>query len=448
MVPRLPALPAGRFSLMLGRRRKTGEAMSKTIAVILGGGRGERLKPLTSARSKPAVPIAGMFRLVDIPISNCLNSNIYDIFVLTQYMSASLNRHIAQSYRFDAFRGGQVSILAAELTDNRGEGWYQGTADAVRKQFHRLESDDDDDVLVLSGDQVYMMDLADLVEHHRALDADVTIAATRCTRDDARRFGIMRTTPDHLIAEFAEKPSEDEVLDAFSDAAGATASGDASRTHLASMGIYVFKARVLNELLHTDLRDDFGKHILPTALHGGRRMAAYPYSGFWEDVGTIGSYHDVHLGLTEPVPRLNLFDEHYRFFSRQRFLPPAKVGDALVQRALVCDGAIVGDGATVRKSIIGIRTVIGPGCHLDRVVHNGAGTYEFGPSTDPNRPALGIGEYSVIRNAIIDRDSRIGKGVKLINERGLDSWSDDYITVRDGIIVVPRLGIIPDGYTF
>jgi len=422
--------------------------MSKTIAVILGGGRGERLKPLTSARSKPAVPIAGMYRLVDIPISNCLNSNVYDIFVLTQYLSASLNRHIAQSYRFDAFRGGQVTVLAAELTGEKGESWYQGTADAVRKQLHRLEANEDDDVLVLSGDQVYMMDLADFVEHHRSLNADVTIAATRCTREDAGRFGIMRTTADNIIHEFAEKPDDPAVLDAFSDPAGAEASGDATRTHLASMGIYAFKARVLSKLLQTDLRDDFGKHILPTALAGDSRLAAYPYNGFWEDVGTIASYHEVHLALTEPVPRLNLFDEHFRFFSRQRFLPPAKVGDALVQRALVCDGSIIGDGATVRKSIIGIRTVIGPGCHLDRVVHNGAGSFDFGPSDDPLRPALGVGEYSVIRNAIVDRDSRIGKGVRLLNEAGVDTYHDEYITVRDGIIVVPRNGIVPDGYTF
>ncbi len=423
--------------------------MGKTVAVILGGGRGERLKPLTSARSKPAVPIAGMFRLVDIPISNCLNSAIYDIFVLTQYMSGSLNRHIAQTYRFDAFRAGQVSVLAAELTENLNESWYQGTADAVRKQLHRLEASDDDDVLVLSGDQVYMMDLADLVAQHRRANADVTIAATRCTRQDAKRYGLMRIDSANIISEFAEKPKDPEVLDNFADLEGARASGDPTRTHLASMGIYVFKASVLAKLLADDLRDDFGKHILPTALSGGLRMAAYPYSGFWEDVGTIGSYHEVHLGLTEAVPKLNLFDAHYRFFSRQRFLPPAKVGDALVQRALVCDGAIIGDGATVRKSVIGIRTVVGPGCHLDRVVHNGAGGYEFmNPTADPARPALGIGEYSVIRNAIVDRDTRIGRGVKLINERGLDAYADDYITVRDGIIVVPRQGIIPDGYTF
>jgi len=429
--------------------------MGKVVAVILGGGRGERLRPLTSARSKPAVPIAGMFRLVDIPISNCLNSNVYDIFVLTQYLSASLNRHIAQTYRFDAFRPGQVQVLAAEQIDE-ASGWYQGTADAVRKQLKRLETDPDDDVLVLSGDQMYMMDIADFVDHHRSTDADVTIAATRCRRDEARRFGIMRVDSGTLITQFAEKPQEDEILDAF-----AVPDPDGEKTHLASMGIYLFRAKVLTELLASDSRDDFGKHILPTAL-AHHRMAAYAYSGFWEDVGTIESYHRVNLLLTEPIPKLNLYDEHYRYFSRPRFLPPAKIGEALVQRALLCDGAVIGDGATVRKSIIGIRTVIGPGCNIDRVVHNGAGDYDFGtapellpkaatarrpPVSGPSIP-LGVGEYSVVRNAIIDRDARIGRHVRLVNERQLQDYQDDYITVRDGIIVVPRQGIVPDGYIF
>lgn len=430
--------------------------MGKTVAVILGGGRGERLRPLTSARSKPAVPIAGMFRLVDIPISNCLNSNIYDIHVLTQYQSASLNRHIAQTYRFDNFRPGQVQVLAAEQLD-AASGWYQGTADAVRKQLKRLDANDDDDVLVLSGDQMYMMDIADFVAHHRQTDADVTIAATRCRRDEARRFGIMRVSADTLITQFAEKPQDDETLDAF-----VVPDPDGDRTHLASMGIYLFKAKVLAALLNDDQRDDFGKHILPTALTR-HRMATYPYSGFWEDVGTIESYHRVNLLLTDPVPKLNLYDEHYRFFSRPRFLPPAKIGEALVQRAVMCDGAVIGDGATVRKSIIGIRTVIGPGCNLDRVVHNGAGDYEFGaaperhvnpPTVRHRRPAatpkipLGVGEYSVIRNAIIDRDTRIGRHVRLVNEHQVQDYEDEYITVRDGIIVVPRQGMVPDGYTF
>lgn len=415
--------------------------MSKVVAVILGGGRGERLRPLTSQRAKPAVPIAGMFRLVDVPISNCLNANVYDIFVLTQYQSASLNRHIAQTYRFDAFRPGQVQVLAAEQLDGNS-GWYQGTADAVRKQIRRLEHAPDDDVLVLSGDQMYLMDIADFVQHHRETGADVTIAATRCRRDEARRYGIMKIDAATTITAFAEKPTEETVLDDFE-----VPDAQAGQTHLASMGIYLFKASVLEKLLADDERDDFGKHILPTAL-ARHKLVAYPYSGFWEDVGTIESYHRVNLLLTDPLPRLNLYDEHFRFFSRPRFLPPAKIGEALVQRALVCDGAVVGDGATVRKSIIGIRTVVGPGCNLDRVVHNGSGTYDFGSPHDKESIPFGIGEYSVIRNAIIDRDSRIGRGVRLVNERNLQEYQDDHITVRDGIIVVARHGIVPDGYTF
>ncbi|MFO0744918.1 MAG: sugar phosphate nucleotidyltransferase [Myxococcota bacterium] len=415
--------------------------MGKVIAVILGGGRGERLRPLTSARAKPAVPIAGMFRLVDVPISNCLNANIHHIYVLTQYLSASLNRHVGQTYRFDAFRAGQVQVLAAEQVD-QAEGWYQGTADAVRKQLARYEAEPDDDILILSGDQMYMMDLAEFAEHHRRMDADVTIAATRCRRDEARRYGIMRIDNEGVITEFAEKPKEDKILDDFTvpDPVG-------DQTHLASMGIYCFRASVLAELLTADTRDDFGKHILPTALKT-KRLAAYPYSGFWEDVGTIESYHRVNLLLTDPIPKLDLFDEHKRLYTRPRFLPPAKVGEALVQRALLCDGAVVGDGATVRKSIIGIRTVIGPGCNLDRVVHNGAGAYDFGDTRRREKIPLGVGEYSVIRNAIIDRDTRIGRHVRLVNERQLSEHEDEFVTVRDGIIVVARRGVIPDGYTF
>lgn len=415
----------------------------KTIAVILGGGRGERLRPLTSQRSKPAVPFAGTFRLVDIPISNCLNAGIHDIFVLTQYLSASLNRHIGQTYRFDAFRGGQVTVLAAEQSDSDSEDWYLGTADAVRKQLHRLEMEPDDDVMILSGDQVYMMELDAFVAHHRALNADVTVAATRVTRDEARRFGVINADTASLITDFAEKPKDPKVLDAFvaPDASGAL-------THLASMGIYLFKAKVLAELLAADTREDFGKHILPTAL-STRRLGVYPYTGYWEDVGTIESYHRVNLHLTDPIPDLSLFSERHRLYSRPRFLPPAKIGEALVQRALVCNGAVIGDNATVRRSVVGIRMVIGRGCTLDGVICNGAGEYDFGEGrADGDTPPLGIGEFSVIRNAIIDRDARIGRGVKLLNDKQLDTYADEYITVRDGIIVVPRKGVVPDGYAF
>ncbi|MCA9516527.1 MAG: NTP transferase domain-containing protein [Myxococcales bacterium] len=417
--------------------------MGKIIAVILGGGRGERLRPLTSARAKPAVPIAGKFRLVDIPISACLNSSIHDIFVLTQFLSASLNRHIGQTYRFDAFRAGQVAVLAAEQAhDSDNDGWYQGTADAVRKQLHRFEANDDDDILILSGDQVYMMDLAAFAAHHRKANADVTIAATRVSREDATRFGVMKVDDEALVRAFAEKPKEAEVLDDF-----AAPNAPEGLSHLASMGIYLFRYEVLRTLLAEDQRDDFGKHILHTAL-ANYRLASYPFTGYWEDVGTIRSYHKVNLELTDPIPELNLFSEKSRLYSRQRFLPPAKVGEALVQRALLSDGAVIGDGATVRKSVVGIRAVIGPGCTLERVVVNGAGSYDFADTERAEKVPLGIGEFSILRDAIVDRDARVGRGVKLLNAAGVANYQDEHIHVRDGIIVVPRRGVVPDGYTF
>lgn len=420
--------------------------MRNAIAVILGGGRGERLRPLTARRAKPAVPFAGMYRLVDVPISNCLHAGIERIYVLTQYRSASLNRHVAQTYRFDAFSNGIVEVLAAEQSEHHRDesGWYTGTADAVRKQLHHFGGEPEADVIILSGDQVYMLDIDDVLRQHRSNEADVTIAATWVTREDAKRFGVMKVDKKRQITQFAEKPQEEDVIQSFEvpDAQG-------NNTHLASMGIYVFKWRVLSELMQTDERDDFGKHILPATL-GKRRLFAYPFSGFWEDVGTIKSYHDVNLALTDPVPSFDLFQANTPLFTRPRFLPPAKLGDAVVQRALVSNGAIIGDGATVRRSVIGIRTVVGPRCVLDGVVVNGAGDYDF------NRPQsqvrgevpLGIGDGSVLRDVIVDRDVRIGERVQLINERGVDTYQDDYIHVRDGIIVVPSRTTIPDGYRF
>lgn len=417
--------------------------MNDVAAVILGGGRGERLKPLTTQRAKPAVPFAGMYRLVDIPISNCLHAGIDRIYVLTQYQSMSLNRHVAQTYRFDVFSTGHVTVLAAEQTEQSGSDWYQGTADAVRKQIHRLNVDDDGDIIILSGDQIFMMDLGDMLKQHRTTGADVTMAATRVTREDAKRFGVMKIDADRWIAEFAEKPQDDETIDRF-----AAPRPVDSRTHLASMGIYLFKRRVLQQLLADDPRDDFGKHIVPAAL-GKLKMLCYPFDGFWEDVGTIESYHRVNLLLTDAVPAFNLFDQHKYLYSRARFLPPAKIGDAVVQRALVSDGAIIGDGAAVQQSVIGIRTVVGPRCVLDRVVCNGAGAYDLGRPADPQgRPALGIGQDSVLRRVIIDRDARVGHGVHLVNRGGVADFDDEFITVRNGIICVPRQGVIPDGYIF
>lgn len=423
--------------------------MNRVIAVILGGGQGARLKPLTTERAKPAVPFAGKYRLVDIPISNCLHAGIVRINVLTQYQSASLHRHVSNTYRFDHFSRGYVNVLAAELSDHSGSDdndtandWYQGTADAVRKMLHRFEATDEDDVLILSGDQVYAMDMRDLVHGHRHAGADVTIAATRVDRESAPRFGVMRVDNDCWITEFAEKPEDPEILDRFvvPDARGPL-------THLASMGIYVFRASVLEELLAADPRDDFGKHILPNCI-GTRRLRCHPFSGYWEDVGTIESYHRVNLDLTDPVPAFNLFDERRPFYSRARFLPPAKIGSAHIDRAMLADGSIVGDGAILRQSVVGIRSIIGPGAHLDRVVMNGAGTYDIQDRMREGRVPLGIGDDSELRNVIIDRDARVGANVRLINESGVSEYEDGIITVRDRIIVVKRLSTVPNGYTF
>lgn len=414
----------------------------KAFSVILGGGRGMRLQPLTDARAKPAVPFAGQYRLVDIPISNSLHAGIDEIYVLTQYLSASLNRHVAQTYRFDAFSKGQVTVLAAEQTPRGGlaADWYAGTADAVRKTLHRFHAQPDDDIVILSGDQVYSMDLADFLACHRQQNADVTVAATRCTSEEASRYGVMRVDDAGMISEFAEKPKDPETIKRFAapDAQGA-------KTHLASMGIYAFRFGVLRDLLRMDERTDFGKHILPTALKRCR-LAAYPFEGFWEDVGTIASYHQVNIALTEPVPAFNLFSESDVIFTRARFLPPAKIGDATVSRALVSNGAIIGDGAVVKQSIIGIRMVIAPRCHLERVVANGAGEYDFA-RTAGSIP-LGVGEGSVLRDVILDRDVRLGREVKLVNANGLREYDDDFITMRDGVIAVGARTVIPDGYSF
>jgi len=416
--------------------------MDGVAAVILGGGRGERLKPLTRFRAKPAVPFAGMYRLVDVPISNCLHAGIDRIYVLTQYRSMSLNRHVAQAYRFDAFSDGHVTVMAAEQTDHGSDGsdWYRGTADAVRKQFERIDVEDDGDVVVLSGDQIYVMAMEEFVLFHRVSEADVTIAATRVTAEDAKRFGVMRVDEDHKITEFAEKPQDPDTIERF---VAPDAKGD--KTHLGSMGIYVFKKKVLQELLSSTDEDDFGKHVLPMALKQGLKLVSYPFDGYWEDVGTIASLHRVNLHLTEPVPDFSLFQEQAKLYTRQRFLPPAKIGDAVVQRALISGGAIIGDGATVQQSVIGIRTVIGPRCVLDRVVHNGNGRYDFDGTNDIR---MGIGADSVLRKVIIDRDARIGRNVHLVNRDGLSEFNDGTIVVRDGIIVVPARAVIPDGYTF
>lgn len=418
--------------------------MRDVLAVIMGGGQGTRLRPLTSSRAKPAVPFAGKYRLIDIPISNCLHAGIDRIFVLTQFKSASLNRHVQQTYRFDAFSQGHVTILAAELTgldetSDRSD-WYQGTADAVRKQLRHFVEDLDGDVVILSGDQVYSMRLDEMVRMHREAGSEVTIACTPVCRAAATRFGVVKVDSCHWVSAFAEKPSAPNTLDDFSLPAPV---GD--NTHLASMGIYVFRARTLKRLLETDDRHDFGSDIIPRAI-AECPVLAYPFEGYWEDVGTLESYHRVNLELSHPLPPYSLFDDEQLLLTRPRFLPPAKLGRVSLDSVLLCDGAIVGDGSRIHESVLGIRAVIGRDCDLDRVVCNGAGAWPFGPRSGDN--PLGIGDGSVLRNVIVDRDAHIGRGVRLVNERGLSDYEDEHIVVRSGIIAVPRQAVIPDGYVF
>lgn len=415
--------------------------MRNVIGVIMGGGQGARLRPLTSHRAKPAVPFAGEYRLIDIPISNCLHAGVDKIFVLTQFRSASLNGHISRTYRFDAFSDGHVTTLAAELTEygDAASNWYQGTADAVRKQLHHFTERPDDDVVILSGDQVYAMHLDEMLRLHRESGAEVTIAATPVPRSQASRLGLLQIDACNWVKQFAEKPEDDTTLDAF-----ATPRAQGERTHLASMGIYVFRARTLARLLEEDRRHDFGLHIIPTAI-STVPVLAYPYDGYWEDVGTIESYHRVNLELAHPVPPFNLFDEATFLFTHPRFLPPAKVGRATIAGALLGDGCLIGDGTQLKDVVIGVRAVVGANVSLDRVVFNGAGSYDLRSAVGL---PLGIGPGCVVRNAIIDRDARLGSDVVLVNERGLQEYEDACIVVRNGIIVVPRQGVVPNGYRF
>lgn len=417
--------------------------MRNVLGVIMGGGQGSRLRPLTAQRAKPAVPFAGKYRLVDIPISNCLHAGIDRIFVLTQFRSASLNRHVGQTYRFDAFSDGHVTVLAAELTEygDAASNWYQGTADAVRKHLRYFAENPDDDVVILSGDQVYAMQLDEMLRVHREAGAEVTIATTRVAREPAKRLGLMKVDSCNWIEAFAEKPTDDAVLDAF-----AAPRPEEDKSHLASMGIYIFRARTLQKLLTEDDRNDFGKHIIPRAIEQ-HPVLAYPFDGYWEDVGTIESYHRVHLELAAPEPRFDLFDASSHIYTRPRFLPPAKIGRATLHRALLCDGCVLDDGAVVRDSVVGIRGRVGADVTLERVVVNGAGAYDFDGREHGGVP-LGVGEGSYLRNVILDRDVRVGRGVRIVNERGLEHYEDGVITVRNGIAVVARRGVVPDGYVF
>jgi glucose-1-phosphate adenylyltransferase len=420
----------------------------KVIAVIMGGGRGTRLHPLTAERCKPAVPLAGKYRLVDIPISNCLHSGINQIYVLTQFNTASLHRHIQESYKFDPFGGGFVDILAAEQTV-KGSNWYQGTADAVRQNMHHFNARDEDLILILSGDQLYRMDLADVVRQHKATGADVTIAAKALPTTAVAGLGLMRVNPDLSIAEFVEKPTDPKIIEslAVSPAIAATLPDAASTKYvLANMGIYCCTMRHMRAALDNEFTD-FGKEIIPQML-GNKKLFGYAFSGYWEDIGTVRSFFDANLSLTDQLPPFNFFDAANLVYTRARYLPPCKINDSQINRAIIAEGVIVSN-SSVHRSVLGVRSVVDEGSHLKNVIMLGADSFEDAEEAAACRarglPSLGVGRNCHIENAIIDKNARIGDNVRLSPDGKPDMFQSGDVFVRDGIIIVLKNGVVPDG---
>jgi glucose-1-phosphate adenylyltransferase len=418
------------------------------VGIIMAGGQGSRLYPLTKVRSKPAVPVAGRFRLIDISISNCIHSNVRRIYVLTQFATESLHRHIFTTYRFDSFHRESITLLSAQQTvENRG--WYQGTADAVRQNLDYIE-DPGALVLILSGDHLYRMDYRKFVDFHTASGAEISVAVTPVPADRAREFGVMKVDARGRITEFFEKPTEPAAIDRMRveesvfERFGTPAHG---RTHLASMGVYVFSQGVLRDLLARTGAKDFGKEVIPQAI-GERKVCGHFFDGYWEDIGTIRSFFDAHMDLTRPLPRFDFYDEERPIFTHPRFLPGSKILASDVANAILCEGSIV-NRSHIRDAIVGIRSRIGENSRIERTVLMGADFYESEEDIARNRergaPGMGIGRDCEIRDAIIDKNARIGHGVRLINARGLAAETAENYSLVDGIIVVPKDAVIPDG---
>ncbi|MCK6479281.1 MAG: glucose-1-phosphate adenylyltransferase [Planctomycetes bacterium] len=416
--------------------------MNQVVTAILGGGQGQRLWPLTRDRAKPAVPLGGKFRLIDVPISNSLHAGFDRIFVMTQFQSASLHRHIAQTYRFDSFRGGFVNILAAEQREGNRD-WYQGTADAVRQNLEYIDEHGARDVVVLSGDQLYLMRLKEFVGLHRTRRADFTVAVTPVARAQAPGLGLLRVDGTGRIVEFVEKPKDPAVLDRFAlDAATLERLGFEAPegSFLASMGIYVFRREVMRSLLLASDAQDFGKEILPRAIVGHRAFA-YNHTGYWRDIGTIPAFHEASLDLTLPLPPLNLYSPDFPIYTHPRFLPGAKVNRCRVEQSILTEGCIISD-SSITRSIVGIRGIVREGSTVENTIVMGATRFE---PTGGTRTPLGIGRDVRIRNAIVDLDARIGDGARLVNEGGVLEADGDNWCIRGGIIVVPRSATIPPG---
>lgn len=418
----------------------------KVLAIILGGGQGTRLSPLTDKRSKPAVSIAGKYRLVDIPISNCIHCDIKRMFVLTQFNSASLNRHIKNTYTFSSFSQAFVDIMAAEQTpDNKT--WFQGTADAVRQSMHHILNHEFDYALILSGDQLYQMDFNDMLQQHIDKRAEISIATLPVNFKDATQFGILKTDDASYISSFIEKPSEDKLKGWESEVDEEMRKQD--RYYLASMGIYIFNRELLIEIMSDPSTIDFGKEIIPQAI-GKNKVLAYQYNGYWTDIGTIASFFEANIGLTAEIPKFDLFNTTKTVLTRPRILPPTKIYGTTLDKAMIAEGCVI-NAEKIETSVIGIRSRIGRGSKINNTYMIGSNMYQEIEDMEQDKekgvPNVGVGEYCVINNAIIDKDARIGNNVVIKGGKHLKDVKKEAYVIKDGIVVIKSRAIIPDGFT-
>ncbi|NVJ89699.1 MAG: glucose-1-phosphate adenylyltransferase [Flavobacteriaceae bacterium] len=415
---------------------------NKVLGIILGGGQGSRLYPLTKDRSKPAVPIAGKYRLVDIPISNCINSDIKRMYVLTQFNSASLNRHIKNTYHFSFFSSAFVDVLAAEQTI-KSDKWFQGTADAVRQSMHHFLQHDFEYALILSGDQLYQMDYNEMIQAHIDAKADITIGTYPVNAKDGTSFGILKTDDENKITSFIEKPSADVIVDWKSDVSDDMK--NQGREYLGSTGIYVFNRDLLVELMNDESTIDFGKEIIPQSIEK-QKVISYPFEGYWTDIGNIDSFFEANLGLTDDIPKFNLFDLNNRVYTNARILPTSKISGTTLNKAVIAEGCII-HAATIEKSVIGIRSRIGKETTIINTYMMGSDVYETLEDIENknNHILLGIGERCFIKNAIIDKNCRIGDDVRINGGPHLEDTETDKYVIKDGIVVLKKEAVLPKG---
>lgn len=403
-------------------------------AIILGGGRGERLSPLTSYRAKPAVHIGGKYRLIDVPISNCINSGINLIHVLTQFNTTSLHRHISQTYKFDIYSGGDIDILAAQQTA-KNKTWFQGTADAVRSYWDRFEQMNATHYIILAGDHLYKMDYAEFFQHHLDTGADVSVGVRPMPQSTAPELGVLKANQHDEITRFVEKPQSQDLIDELSD------ESDGEKQVLASMGIYIFNKEVLSQVLQIE-GDDFGKNMIPYSIDN-YKTSAFRFRGYWEDIGTIRTFFEANIALTEEEPNFTFYNKANPIYTRQRFLPGTEIRGAKIDHSIISEGCKIGN-ANLKESIIGIRSIICDGVDFNRTLFMGADLYD--DEQESSEIPMGVGENSILSNVIADKNVRIGKNVKLLNKDNLKSYESETVLIKDGIIILPKNATIPDNF--